>query len=181
MGFRKQSLWRTLAAMSRGMRPSTYRWWLAAPVVALLLGGPLCAPAAHGQVFLASHPNPEFTISALTLRATVSESVLRVPVDVVWKVATRGLSETMENTEVVSSLLDTSARLSPQRLEVEFASYGSPDDRRVAYEGRRSVPRVRVRLGWLAMFTRWETEHRRVEIELREGRVVHVDVHVRRE
>jgi hypothetical protein len=446
MSFSKHPLWRTLAAMFRGMPRSMCRRSLTSCVVALLLGGPLCAPAAHGQVFLASHPDPDVSIGSLTIRATVSESVFQIPVDVVWKVvlpparapevagleyldflwpgelrgagspdaslaefvrdrrlvvvnagrlplvslesrpakplgsasfvsfvrvdgggisaaatliripwtprlteltglqmeaslvkpktwtfmegaytgrrasialalhdvgsvalyrvyserrshvvpladdlsqlsitfkdftrlriatitpasATRGLSEATEDAEVVSSVLDPSARLAPQRLEVEFGYYdvwrgiavtlglfvlsqlvtpwaigfirampsataryvrlgrrpaadrisgaflsretieavtpgettyagllglcgppseererlGSPADRRVAYEGRRSVPRVRVRFGWLAMFTRWETEHRRVEIELREGRVVHVDVHVRRE
>src|SRR5438093_10083312 len=55
----------------------------AAWVIALLLGW--AAPNfAHGQVFLASRPNPEFTIGPLFIRATVTPETEGVTLDVLW-------------------------------------------------------------------------------------------------
>src|SRR3989454_6767023 len=57
-------------------RPATW-------VIALLLGW--AAPDfAHGQVFLASRPNPEFTIGPLFVRATVAPETEVVTLDVLW-------------------------------------------------------------------------------------------------
>src|SRR5437660_2859527 len=57
-------------------RPATW-------VIALLLGW--AAPDfAHGQVFLASRPNPEFTIGPLFVRATVAPDTEVVTLDVLW-------------------------------------------------------------------------------------------------
>jgi hypothetical protein len=179
--------------------------------------------------------------------------------------ATRAPSETLDDAEVVSSLVETSDRRVPQRLTVDFAYFdvwrgiattvafflfaqliapwavgllkaipsaagtyvrvgrrltadraigailsrealdrirpaqttyaelleicgrptgeherlGIPGERRVVYEGRRVVPRIVVQLGWLALVRRWEIEHHRVEIEVREGRVTQVDLDAR--
>src|SRR5437899_10593533 len=55
----------------------------AAWVVALLLVW--AAPDfAHGQVFLASRPNPEFTIGPLFVRASVTPELSAVTLDVLW-------------------------------------------------------------------------------------------------
>src|SRR5438132_14285582 len=55
----------------------------AAWVVALLLVW--AAPDfAHGQVFLASRPNPEFTIGPLFVRATVAPDTEVVTLDILW-------------------------------------------------------------------------------------------------
>src|SRR5437667_7415196 len=57
-------------------RPATW-------VIALLLGW--AAPDfAHGQVFLASRPNPEFTIGPLFVRATVAPDTEVVTLDILW-------------------------------------------------------------------------------------------------
>ncbi|HWN92948.1 MAG TPA: hypothetical protein VNQ15_16125, partial [Verrucomicrobiae bacterium] len=53
------------------------RAWIAA----LLLVAPV---AAEGQVFLASRPNPEFTIGPLFVRATVTPELSAVTLDVLW-------------------------------------------------------------------------------------------------
>jgi len=55
----------------------------AAWILALLLAA--APPAiAEGQVFLASRPNPEFTIGPLFVRATVTHELRSVTVDVLW-------------------------------------------------------------------------------------------------
>ena len=53
------------------------RAWIAA----LLLVAPV---AAEGQVFLASRPNPEFTIGPLFVRASVTPELSAVTLDVLW-------------------------------------------------------------------------------------------------
>ena len=52
---------------------------VAAVALLLLAGG-----SAHAQVFIASRPNPEFTIGPLFIRATVTPGLGAVPVDVLF-------------------------------------------------------------------------------------------------
>jgi len=55
------------------------------PVIAWIAALLLVAPvAAEGQVFLASRPNPEFTIGPLFVRATVTPEHQAVTVDILW-------------------------------------------------------------------------------------------------
>jgi len=49
----------------------------------LILGAP---PAARAQLFIASRPDPGFTIGPLTVRASVTESAAPVSLDVLWSI-----------------------------------------------------------------------------------------------
>ena len=56
-------------------------------VLALAAGLTLSAPApARGQLFIASRPDPGFTIGPLTLRANVTEGTGPIAVDVLWSI-----------------------------------------------------------------------------------------------
>jgi hypothetical protein len=64
----------------RGCDPRLTRWWRAVLVAFLLCG----APSAHAQLFLASKPDPAFTIGPLFVRASVDPGLGPVTVDVLW-------------------------------------------------------------------------------------------------
>ena len=50
-----------------------------------LLAALVLAPAhAHAQIFIASRPDPPFTIGPLTIRATVTPSLTPVDLEVRW-------------------------------------------------------------------------------------------------
>ena len=66
-------------AMARRLRPSA--------VLALAASLALSAPVpARAQLFIASRPDPGFTIGPLTLRANVTEGTGPVTVDVLWSI-----------------------------------------------------------------------------------------------
>jgi hypothetical protein len=55
---------------------------LSTGLLAVLLGG---VPAVGtAQVFMASHPNPPFTVGPLYIRATVSPDMPHLPIDITW-------------------------------------------------------------------------------------------------
>ena len=66
-------------AMARRLRPSA--------VLVLAASFALIAPVpARAQLFIASRPDPGFTIGPLTLRANVTEGTGPVTVDVLWSI-----------------------------------------------------------------------------------------------
>src|SRR5262249_20577291 len=106
-------------------RTSRRRRDLAVSVLAfLLLSG--IPSRAHAQVFIASHPEPDFTIGPLFVSASVGRQNLgRSPssliVSVSWSLTQ--LSETRSNTEVFRLPLLASEGLVPQVLKVQFAYF----------------------------------------------------------
>jgi hypothetical protein len=84
---------------------------------------------ARGQVFLASRPNPEFTIGPLFVRATVSPDTEVVTLDVLWSLA---IPPTTAGAAVEQDLY----LLWPNKVDGD-AGAGPPDPALAAYVKRR--------------------------------------------
>jgi hypothetical protein len=153
----------------------------------------LAAPdAATAQVFIASHPTPEFTIGPLFVRANVGPAAGPVDVTVLFSVvapATIGSNAVAQDIyllwpgevdgESVAGAPDPELSLcGPDPEERERLS--APGRRTLVYRGRRVVPHGRRRLGWLATVHRWDVEHHEVEIELDGDRVRDVQAQIHR-
>lgn len=86
---------------------------------------------AHGQVFLASRPNPGFTIGPLFVQATVTPDAEVVTLDVLWSLVipptTAGASVEQDLyllwPNKVTLFLDSSEGISPQVLTVQFGYF----------------------------------------------------------
>src|SRR5262245_25376981 len=56
-------------------------------ILACLLGAPLTGPLpSAAQVFLASKPEPEFSVGSLFIAATITKALGATPIDVQWSI-----------------------------------------------------------------------------------------------